>query len=143
MIDARDVQFAKFESDGTIAEGIEGACAAAKVPFSGYWLRGMETLTQRESSWLPNAINHWDSNASGPIAADGYPLNCSRGLAQVIPSTFAAHHVDGTSNSIYDPVANVAASIAYIRSRYDVAEDGRDLAARVQQADPKRPPRGY
>jgi SLT domain-containing protein len=137
------VQFTKYSGGGTIADWIESACAAAKVPFSGYWLRGMETLTRRESSWLPNAINHWDSNATGPIVGDGYPQNCSRGLAQVIPPTFVAYHADETSDSIYDPVANIAASIGYIRARYGVAEDGRDLAAKVQQADPKRSPRGY
>lgn len=138
-----DVEFTEFTGDGTIAEWIEGACAVAKVPFSGYWLAGMTTLTQRESLHLPDAINHWDSNATGPIVSDGYPLNCSRGLAQVIPATFAEYHADNTSNSIYDPVANIAAAIRYIRARYGVSEEGRDLAAKVQQADPRRPPRGY
>jgi len=51
--------------------------------------------------------------------------------------------VKGTSTDIYDPVANVAASMNYIRERYHVSADGHDLASKVQQADPHRPARGY
>ena len=139
-----DVDFSFYSgSGGSLFEWIEQGCTAAKVPFSGYWLRGMETLIGRESSIRPNAVNKWDSNAHGVVQADGAPLNCSRGLCQVIPSTFAAYHAETTKNQIYDPVANIAASINYIRSRYNVNESGSDLAEKVQQADPNRPPRGY
>ena len=65
---------------------------------------------QTESGGNPNAINLWDSNAKA-----GDP---SRGLMQTIGSTFAAYHVPGTSNNIYDPLANIAAAINYARSRY-------------------------
>jgi SLT domain-containing protein len=37
---------------------------------------------------------------------------------QTIMSTFETYHQAGTSNNIYDPVANIAASINYIKSRY-------------------------
>lgn len=63
-----------------------------------------------ESGGNPNAINNWDSNA-----AAGDP---SRGLLQTIGSTFRAYHVPGTSNNIYDPLANIAAAIAYAKARY-------------------------
>lgn len=63
-----------------------------------------------ESGGNPNAINNWDINAQR-----GDP---SRGLMQVIGSTFAAYHVPGTSNNIYDPLANVAAAINYARHVY-------------------------
>ncbi|WP_405591199.1 LysM peptidoglycan-binding domain-containing protein [Streptomyces sp. NBC_01190] len=59
----------------------------------------------RESSGNPNAINLWDSNA-----AAGHP---SIGLLQVIQPTFDAYHVPGTSNDIYDPVANITAACNY------------------------------
>jgi SLT domain-containing protein len=108
-----------------------------------FWVKGYEVLCIRESSGRPNAINHWDSNANGPIQADGYPLHCSRGIAQCIPDTFASNHVSHTSQAIYDPVANIAASVHYVRNRYGVAADGHNLAALVQQADPTRKPRGY
>ena len=65
---------------------------------------------QTESGGNPNAINLWDSNA-----AAGDP---SRGLMQVIGSTFAAYHVPGTSNNIYDPLANIAAAINYASHVY-------------------------
>ena len=65
---------------------------------------------QTESGGNPNAINLWDSNA-----AMGDP---SRGLMQVIGSTFSAYHLPGTSDSIYNPLANIAAAIAYAKSRY-------------------------
>jgi len=32
-------------------------------------------------------------NATGPTVGDGNPQNCSRGVAQCIPQTFAAYHV--------------------------------------------------
>ena len=107
------------------------------------WTRGYLTLTSRESSFNPNAVNTYDTNATGPTAADGNPQNCSRGLAQCIPTTFAANHQPGTSNNIYDPVANIAASMNYAMSEYGVSRDGSDLAAKIQQADPSRGPGGY
>jgi SLT domain-containing protein len=65
---------------------------------------------QTESGGNPNAINLWDINAKR-----GDP---SRGLMQVIGSTFSAYHVPGTSFNIYDPLANIAAAINYARHRY-------------------------
>ena len=65
---------------------------------------------QTESGGNPNAINLTDINAQR-----GDP---SRGLLQTIGSTFAAYHVPGTSNNIYDPLANVAAAINYARHVY-------------------------
>ena len=65
---------------------------------------------QTESGGNANAINLTDINAQM-----GDP---SRGLMQVIGSTFAAYHVPGTSWNIYDPLANIAAAINYARHRY-------------------------
>jgi hypothetical protein len=65
---------------------------------------------QTESGGNPNAINLTDINAQ-----QGDP---SRGLLQTIGSTFAAYHVPGTSNNIYDPLANVAAAINYAQHVY-------------------------
>lgn len=65
---------------------------------------------QTESGGNPNAINLTDINAQM-----GDP---SRGLLQVIGSTFAAYHVPGTSTNIYDPLANIAAAINYARATY-------------------------
>ncbi|MFJ5925130.1 transglycosylase SLT domain-containing protein [Kitasatospora sp. NPDC092948] len=109
------------------------------------WTKGMLTIANRESSYnaAGSQVNLWDSNAHGAKQADGAPLNSSRGGWQTIPSTFAAYHVKGTSTDIYDPVANVAASMNYIQERYHVSADGHDLASKVQQADPHRPARGY
>lgn len=63
-----------------------------------------------ESGGNPNAINLWDSNARA-----GDP---SRGLMQVIMTTFDAYHWPGTSLNIYDPLANIAAAINYAAHRY-------------------------
>ena len=65
---------------------------------------------QTESGGNPNAINLSDVNAQR-----GDP---SRGLLQTIGSTFRAYHVAGTSNNIYDPLANIAAAINYARHVY-------------------------
>jgi SLT domain-containing protein/phage-related protein len=65
---------------------------------------------QTESGGNPNAINLTDSNA-----AAGDP---SRGLMQVIATTFSAFHVPGTSENILDPVANIAAALNYAKHTY-------------------------
>ena len=65
---------------------------------------------QTESGGNPNAINNTDINAQ-----HGDP---SRGLMQTIGATFRAYHVAGTSNNIYDPLANIAAAINYARHVY-------------------------
>ncbi len=124
---------------------IEQACAAIGAPFNDHWRLGYNTLCKRESNFDPNAINTRDSNAHGEVVADGHPQNCSRGIAQCIPTTFAENHAAGTSDSIYDPVANIAASMNYVRRRrkYLVKLDGSNLKQQVQQADPDREPKGY
>jgi len=65
---------------------------------------------QTESGGNPNAINLTDINAQM-----GDP---SRGLLQVIMSTFDMYHWPGTSMNIYDPLANIAAAINYARAVY-------------------------
>ncbi|MBX9393560.1 transglycosylase SLT domain-containing protein [Streptomyces sp. TRM72054] len=71
---------------------------------------GLHRNIMRESSGNPNAINNWDINAR-----NGIP---SKGLLQVIPPTFKAYHVPGTSWNIYDPVANITAAANYAADRY-------------------------
>ncbi|WP_030753399.1 transglycosylase SLT domain-containing protein [Streptomyces sp. NRRL F-5135] len=71
---------------------------------------GLHRNIMRESSGNPNAINLWDINAQ-----NGIP---SKGLLQVIPPTFKAYHVPGTSTNIYDPVANITAAANYAADRY-------------------------
>lgn len=74
------------------------------------WLNDLAIVAEHESGFNPNAINLTDSNA-----AAGDP---SRGLMQTIMSTFLANHVAGTSFNIYNPVANIAAAIEYIKRAY-------------------------
>jgi LysM repeat protein len=136
------VTYRRYNGDGEVGSWAAQACEIMSVP-SANWVRGYEVLCARESSGNANAINAYDSNAHGAIQSDGYPLNCSRGVAQCIPGTFASNHIPGTSADIYDPVANIAASMRYVMNRYGVSSDGSNLAPLVQQADPSRPPRGY
>ncbi|MFF0203310.1 transglycosylase SLT domain-containing protein [Streptomyces sp. NPDC005017] len=118
----------------------EQACDLTGAPRS--WVTGvangasLKTLVRRESAYKPNAVNLNDSNATGPFQSDGARLNCSRGYAQVIPGTFAENHQAGTSDRIYDPVANISAAINYIWRRYG------DIS-RVQQANPNLDPAPY
>ena len=139
----KDVDFTLYAGGGDIDAWIAQACQAAGVPVNDNWVNGLRTLSNRESRDDPNAVNTWDVNATGPTVGDGHPQNCSRGLAQVIPPTFLTFHAAGTSWSIYDAAANIAAAIGYIRNRYHVSLDGSNLAANVQQADPTRAPAGY
>ena len=71
---------------------------------------GLYRNIMRESSGNPNAINNWDINA-----INGIP---SQGLLQVIPPTFQAYHVAGTSWRITDPVANITAAANYAADKY-------------------------
>lgn len=124
-------------------ETIRSALTLMGLPVTDAWINGYLTMALRESSYNPNAVNTYDSNAIGAIVSDGYPFQCSRGMWQCIPQTFARYHQAGTSLSIYDPVASCAASINYVRNVYGVANDGSNLASKVQQADPDRPSKGY
>jgi LysM repeat protein len=136
------VTYGLYNGGGNVHSWTSRACEILHLP-PDHWVVGYQVLCRRESSGRANAINDWDSNAHGPIQADGYPLHCSRGVAQCIPDTFAGNHVAGTGPDIYDPVANIAASIHYVMNRYGVSSDGSDLASKVQQADPNRSPAGY
>ncbi|WP_433917454.1 peptidoglycan-binding protein [Streptomyces canus] len=106
---------------------------------------GLVTIVGRESAYNhpKYRVNLNDVNARGPKVADGHPQNCSRGATQCIPTTFAAYHQAGTATTPYDVVADMCATINYVRDRYHVDRAGTNFAARVQQADPHRPPRGY
>ena len=93
------------------------------------WHELYQHMAIGESSRDPNAYNNEDSNATGPILADGAHANSSRGTWQTIPTTFAAYHMAGTSNSIYDPVASAAASMNYVMHNYHVTPTGQGLEA--------------
>jgi len=110
-------------------KGIHDPAARAR------WQRGMDLVARRESNYDAHATNQWDSNA-----ARGTP---SSGAWQFIAPTFAAYHEPGTSTDIHDLVAQACAFINYARGRYGVAADASNLADRIQQADPRRAPRGY
>ncbi|OBI91490.1 transglycosylase [Mycobacterium sp. 1245805.9] len=99
------------------------------------WERGMDLVARRESNYDAHAENNWDANA-----ARGTP---SKGAWQFIAPTFAAYHQPGTSASIHDLVAQACAFINYAQRHYGVAVDASNLADRIQQADPRRGPRGY
>ncbi|MFE9810711.1 phage tail tape measure protein [Streptomyces sp. NPDC005548] len=64
----------------------------------------------QESGGNPRAINNWDVNAR-----NGDP---SRGLMQTIGATFNAYAGKLRGRGIYDPLANIYASMRYALSRY-------------------------
>jgi len=64
----------------------------------------------QESGGNPRAINNWDVNAK-----NGVP---SKGLMQVIDPTFRANRDPSLSGDIYDPLANIVASMRYALGRY-------------------------
>ena len=74
--------------------------------YLGITLRRM----QQESGGNPNAINLWDINAKR-----GTP---SIGLMQVIGPTFSKYRDPRAPNNIYDPLANILASMRYALARY-------------------------
>ncbi|MFJ7069206.1 phage tail tape measure protein [Streptomyces sp. NPDC101115] len=64
----------------------------------------------QESGGNPRAINNWDINAK-----NGDP---SRGLMQTIGATFNAYAGPLRGRGIYDPLANIYASMRYALARY-------------------------
>lgn len=110
-------------------KGIHDPAARAR------WERGMDLVARRESNYNTGAVNDWDANA-----ARGTP---SKGAWQFIEPTFAAYHQRGTSRDIHNLVAQACAFINYAMGRYGVAADASNLADRIQQADPRRSPKGY
>ncbi|WP_078855875.1 transglycosylase SLT domain-containing protein [Streptomyces sp. SCSIO 75703] len=97
--------------DGWIRESLD-IMKAKGIPGSYH---GLHKNIIRESSGNPKAINDWDINA-----INGVP---SKGLLQVIPPTFAAYHVKGTSWDIYDPVANITAAANYAADKYGTIDN--------------------
>ncbi|MFF8863843.1 transglycosylase SLT domain-containing protein [Streptomyces sp. NPDC015139] len=92
--------------DGWIRQALD-IMKSKNIPGSYH---GLHKNIMRESSGNPMAINNWDINA-----INGIP---SKGLLQVIPPTFNAYHVAGTSWNIYDPVANITAAANYAADKY-------------------------
>ena len=88
----------------------------------GYDVALTDTVLRRmnqESGGDPRAINNWDSNA-----AAGTP---SKGLMQVIDPTFQANKDPGYDN-IWDPEANLRASMNYTSRRYGSLPAGYNRA---------------
>jgi hypothetical protein len=74
------------------------------------WLGDLLTQMAHESGGNANAINKWDINAQR-----GDP---SRGLMQVIGSTFRHYAGELVGRGIFDPFANIVAAIRYTTARY-------------------------
>jgi hypothetical protein len=94
---------------GRKRELIEEALTKAGVPASLANISAVNLIVQRESSWNPNIVNTWDSNAR-----KGTP---SKGLMQTIGPTFNSYSIPGHKN-IFNPVDNMIAGIRYSVSRY-------------------------
>ncbi len=95
---------------GSTIDAVYQALALNGLPASlaGVVLRQIQT----ESGGNANAVQGIVDVNSGNGGA-----NLARGIMQVIPSTFAAFHVPGTSNNIFDLLANIAAGINYDRHK--------------------------
>jgi hypothetical protein len=85
----------------------------------------------QESGGNPRAINLTDINAKR-----GTP---SKGLMQVIDPTFRAYHDPRTSWDIYDPLANVAASMRYAMARYGSLSSAYNRAGGYELGTPYVP----
>lgn len=93
---------------GNLGQWISQALLITGTPAS--WGPAILRRIMFESGGNPRAINLTDINAQR-----GDP---SRGLMQTIMSTFRGFHQPGTSWNIFDPIANIAAAIRYIKARY-------------------------
>lgn len=112
---------ALYGGSGSIGAGVERwrgvalqALALAGSPLS--WIDSLLRRMNQESGGNPMAINLWDSNA-----AAGIP---SKGLMQTIDPTFNAYAGFLRSRGVWDPLANIFASINYANARYGSAPVG-------------------
>jgi hypothetical protein len=136
-LDVSEVSLEKYPagtlSQDEVADVVDQALTINGIPndpaLREQWQELYQHMAQHESGNDPNAANDSDSNATGSVMDDGSHANSSRGMWQCVPSTFAAHHMAGTSNSIYDPVASAAASIDYVMTTYHVSPDGDGLSS--------------
>lgn len=85
-------------------------CVLSALGQSPAHLADIHTMIRYESSGRPDAINLWDSNAQ-----KGTP---SKGLMQVIQSTFDRWRAPELSADLYDPAANIYAGLNYAIHRY-------------------------
>ncbi len=87
-------------------------CVLAQLgqPVTPAYINDVFIIIAAESSGNPRAINLTDINAQR-----GDP---SRGLMQVIGTTFQAHRSHALPDDIYDPAANIYAGLAYGIGRY-------------------------
>lgn len=108
---------------GSVGAGVERwrgvamqALALAGSPLS--WIGSLLRRMNQESGGNPMAINLWDSNA-----AAGIP---SKGLMQTIDPTFNAYAGALRGRGVWNPLANIFASINYANARYGAAPIGWD-----------------
>lgn len=103
--------------------GLAGIATQALKRTNDYSAENLASLMRRmqqESGGNIRAINNWDSNA-----AAGIP---SKGLMQVIDPTFQQYRDKDLPDDIYDPLANIVASINYTKARYGNLRAGWDRA---------------
>ncbi|MBU6455118.1 MAG: transglycosylase SLT domain-containing protein [Cyanobacteria bacterium REEB67] len=89
---------------------IDAALKHAGIPQTPQYEAAMNKIITRESGWNTNAVNHTDINARR-----GDP---SKGLMQVIHSTFESYRDKSLPNSQTDPMANMTAALNYMGARY-------------------------
>lgn len=122
------------EPDGSGAERWRDMAKSAlqrEGQFSQSNLDSMVRRINQESGGDPNAINNWDSNAQ-----KGTP---SKGLLQTIDSTFQAYRDKALPNDVYDPWANMIASIRYAVATYGSVRGGYDLSGGYSQGGIVKP----
>lgn len=95
---------------GRWADTVRKALTMLHQPTSGAMVNTVLRRMKQESGGNPRAVNNWDVNARR-----GDP---SKGLMQVIGSTFRAYAMKGFNKNIFDPLSNILASMRYAIARY-------------------------
>jgi SLT domain-containing protein len=102
----------------TVKSWFTAAAKLAGAPLS--WIPSLEEIAQHESGYDPDAVN----NTPAGIAA-GTP----EGIMQTIMSTFLGYHQPGTSMDIFNPIANIASAIRYIRVSWRTPDETPGLVS--------------
>ena len=120
------------------AQNASVAKAAAAIPaassgvqqWAGLATQALQMLGQYSPTHLAEMLHQMDTESGGnPAAINNYDINAqngdpSRGLMQVIMSTFRAYALPGYNSNLYDPLSNMLASINYVMHQYGSIDAG-------------------
>lgn len=127
-------------ASGSVPQSTKGPWGEWKSPTTCSEKNGHPASDEQINLWITEAMKfgekhgvkatregYWkhirDESGGNPYICNSQDINWdagtpSKGLVQVIVPTFKENHCDGTSDDVYEPVANLCAGALYATRRY-------------------------